>query len=119
MNNPIVTGIVPSGDEDRIPLSNSDTKQINRRFLRISPISLNDPHLMPFNPEEERRERRGVDHPETVGFAGGEGESGVFVETYFGGRSGGGCPRYGRQVRCVLGKVDQTGIYACRVSDGG
>ena len=52
---------------------------------------------MPVNPEKEHGERAGIDDAKTVGFAGGEGEGGVGVET--------------GKVGAVLGEVDEGGLW--------
>ena len=97
VNGPVGGGVVPSSDEDRIPLSNSHRNEVRAVLLCVSltknqknivstpiqkadhafaensgtyTVSFDDPHIMSVNPEEERRERANVDDTQPVSLAG-------------------------------------------------
>lgn len=61
------------------------------------PVDLDDAHIMAVDPEEERRERRDVDHAQAIRLARLEGQRRVLIEP--------------AQVRRVLREVDQAGVW--------
>ena len=75
------------------------------------PIGLDDCHIMAFNPKEERRERRHINHTQTIGLSWDEWQSGIFVEAYSRGHGVRIGPRYRGEVRRVLRKIYQTRVY--------
>ena len=75
------------------------------------PINLNDPHIVPFNPEIKHGEGAHVHDAEAVGLAGRERKGRVFVEADSGGGifcgwGGGGGGGYRGEVSAVVREVD-------------
>jgi len=133
MNGPVVRGVIPGGDEYWVSLGSGDTKHVNRGFLDINlgvvcrqhwwkkdtsiiiwfshPINLNNRHVMTVDPEIKWSERRSIKNPQTVRLSRNKRQSCICVETHGGCGTGGMCSRFGRKVRLVLGKVNQTRVY--------
>ena len=120
---------IPSGDEYWVSLGGGDTKHVNRGFLNINlvmstwalmkdcsiigshPINLNHRHVMTVDPEIKWSECRSIKNTQTVRFSRNKRQSCICVETHGGRGTGGMCSRFGRKVRPVLRKVNQTRIY--------
>ena len=84
---------------------------------RTYAVDLDDAHVVPIDPEEERGERARVHDPQAVRPAGLERQRRVLVEPDRAGDGVRARPRDGAQVGSVLGKVDERRVYT-EVSEG-